>query len=95
MLNKGAFAFKIIRGALKWSLKGGSRLIEVAASAGLTVYVHPTFSNVCNTENCVILFLTNYAEWNFPRLSNGPGHFSFKGCWVVFFIFIQRGSYMV
>ena len=39
MLNKGAYAFKIVRGALKWLLKGGSRLIEVAATAGLTVYV--------------------------------------------------------
>ena len=37
-LNKGAFAFKIVPGALKWPLKGGSRLIEVAATAGLTVY---------------------------------------------------------
>ena len=39
-LNKGAFAFKIVRGggALKWQLKGGSRLIEVAATAGLTVH---------------------------------------------------------
>ena len=38
-LNKGAFAFKIVRGgALKWPLKGGSRLIEVAAIAGLTVH---------------------------------------------------------
>ena len=37
MLNKGAFAFKIVRGALKWPLMGGSRLIEVAATAGLTV----------------------------------------------------------
>ena len=36
-LNKGAFAFKIFQGALKWPLKGGSRLIEVAATAGLTV----------------------------------------------------------
>ena len=36
-LNKGAFAFKIVRAALKWPLKGGSRLIEVAATAGLTV----------------------------------------------------------
>ena len=36
-LNKGAFAFKIVRGALKWLLKGGPRLIEVAATAGLTV----------------------------------------------------------
>ena len=36
-LNKGAFALKIVRGALKWPLKGGSRLIEVAATAGLTV----------------------------------------------------------
>ena len=36
-LNKGAFAFKIVRGALKWPLKGGSRLIEVATTAGLTV----------------------------------------------------------
>ena len=39
-LNKGAFAFKISRGALKWPLKGGSRLIEVAATAGLTVVDH-------------------------------------------------------
>ena len=38
-LNKGAFAFKIVRGALKWPLKGGSRLIEVAATAGLTVII--------------------------------------------------------
>ena len=41
MLNKGAFAFKMVPGALKilvkWPLKGGSRLIEVAATAGLTV----------------------------------------------------------
>ena len=36
-LNKGSFAFEIVRGALKWPLKGGSRLIEVAATAGLTV----------------------------------------------------------
>ena len=35
--NKVAFAFKIVRGALKWPLKGGSHLIEVAATAGLTV----------------------------------------------------------
>ena len=37
-LNKGAFAFKMVRGALKWLLNGGSRIIEVAATAGLTVY---------------------------------------------------------
>ena len=37
MLNKGAFAFKIVGEALKWPLKGGSRLIEVATTAGLTV----------------------------------------------------------
>ena len=36
-LNKGAFAFKIVRVALKWPRKGGSCLIEVAATAGLTV----------------------------------------------------------
>ena len=29
---------KSFGGALKWPLKGGSRLIEVAATAGLTVY---------------------------------------------------------
>ena len=39
-LNKGAFAFKTIRGALKWPLKGGSRLIEVAVTAGLTVHTN-------------------------------------------------------
>ena len=38
-LNKGVFALKIIRGALKWPLMGGSRLIQVAATAGLTVLV--------------------------------------------------------
>ena len=26
---------------------------------------------------------------NFPLLSIGPVHFRFKGCWLVFFIFIQ------
>ena len=36
-LNKGAFACKIVRGAQKWPFKAGSRLIEVAATAGLTV----------------------------------------------------------
>ena len=30
------------------------------------------------------------AEWNFPRLSIGTVHFYFKGCWVLFFIFIQN-----
>ena len=40
LLNKGAFAFKIVRKALKWPLKGGSRLIEVAATAGLTVITY-------------------------------------------------------
>ena len=43
-LNKGAFAFKIVRGALKWPLKGGSRLIEVAATAGLTVVFFLSYS---------------------------------------------------
>ena len=56
-LNKGAFAFKIVRGALKWPLKGGSRLIEVAATAGLTVYYY----QVCAFERvyggmCKILY---------------------------------------
>ena len=46
MLNKGAFAFTIVRGgggggggggALKCPLIGGSRLIEVTATTGLTV----------------------------------------------------------
>ena len=39
LLNRGSFAFKIVRGTLKWPLKGGSCLIEVAATAGLTVQV--------------------------------------------------------
>ena len=47
-LNKGAFAFKIVRGALKWPLKGGSRLIEVAATAGLTVY---NFKDLIRLDN--------------------------------------------
>ena len=47
-VNKGAFSFKIVGGgggggggggALKWPLKGGSRLIQVAATTGLTVYI--------------------------------------------------------
>ena len=44
-LNKGAFAFKIVRGAIKWPLKRGSRLIEVAATAGLTVYLKRQSAN--------------------------------------------------
>ena len=31
---------KSFGGSLKWPLKGGSRLIEVAATAGLTVFVN-------------------------------------------------------
>ena len=34
-------------------------------------------------------FYPIYAEWIFPLLSNGLVHFSFKGCWVVFFIFVH------
>ena len=47
-LNKGAFAFKIVRRALKWPLKAGSRLIEVAATAGLTVLL--SYDVVSGTE---------------------------------------------
>ena len=32
---------------------------------------------------------------NFPTLSIEPVHFHFKACYIVFFNFIQRGSYMV
>ena len=38
-LKRGAFALKIVRGTLKWPLKRESRLKEVAATAGLTVFV--------------------------------------------------------
>ena len=38
-LKRGAFAVKIVRGTLKWSLEGELRLKEVAATAGLTVFV--------------------------------------------------------
>ena len=34
-------------------------------------------------------FLQIYAQWNFPLSSIGPVQFRFKGCWVIFFIFIQ------
>ena len=51
-LNKGAFAFKIVRGALRWPLKGGSRLIEVAATAGLTVILKSiVISMLCRRIN--------------------------------------------
>ena len=53
-LNKGAFAFKIVRGALKWPLKGGSRLIEVAATAGLTVLCSRIQHNVSTIDEMVI-----------------------------------------
>ena len=55
MLNKGAFAFKIVREALKWLLKGGSRLIQVAATAGLTVYhiLIKYYQFTCCIENSV------------------------------------------
>ena len=51
-LKKGAFAFKIVRRALKWSLKGGSCLIEVAATAGLTVYVSTDLTEARNARVC-------------------------------------------
>ena len=47
MLNKGAFAFKIVQGALKWPLMGGSHLIEVAATAGLTVSQFLQLDEMC------------------------------------------------
>ena len=50
-LNKGAFAFKIVRRAQKWPIKAGSRLIEVAATAGLTVSDNNTAS-LPLTEAC-------------------------------------------
>ena len=34
---------KSFGGTLKWPLKGGSRLIEVTATAGLTVFSSPSF----------------------------------------------------
>ena len=37
MLNRGSFACKFVQGAYNWPLKGGARLIEVAATAGGTV----------------------------------------------------------
>ena len=55
-LNKGAFAFKTVWGALKWSLKGGSRLIEVAATAGLTVY-HSVKENISAQKGLTTLYL--------------------------------------
>ena len=45
-LNKGAFAFKSVRGAQKWPLKGGSRLIEVAATAGYAI-LNTRFRKIC------------------------------------------------
>ena len=36
---------KSFGGTLKWPLKGGSRLIEVTATAGLTVYVATIHDN--------------------------------------------------
>ena len=60
MLNKGAFAFKIVQWALKWPLKGGSRLIQVAATAGLTVNERvQTELNV--TYSIVIKLLNTFA----------------------------------
>ena len=42
-LIKAHLHSKLFGGALKWPLKGGSRLIEVAATAGLTVHIKYTF----------------------------------------------------
>ena len=67
-LNKGAIAFKIVRGALKWPLKGGSRLIEVAATAGLTVFL------LCSWKIKTLFFkirrskVTDYAALTYTHL---------------------------
>ena len=37
----------------------------------------------------VMNLLTHLSQMEFPLLSIGQVHFRFKGCWVVFFIFIQ------
>ena len=57
-LNKGAFAFKVVWGALKWPLKGGSRLIEVAATADLTVV-----STIINLPFVIKIFVLSIFEW--------------------------------
>ena len=59
-LNRGAFAFEIVRGTLKWPLKGGSRLIEVTATAGLTVHMHNPNNlrhSLCHRERLPLLDL--------------------------------------
>ena len=64
-LNKGAFAFKIVQGALKWPLKGGSRLIEVASTAGLTVLPH----NLSDANN----FSPRQQNWKLLAMTRGKG----------------------
>ena len=67
-LNKGAFAFKIVRGALKWPLKGGSRLIEVAATAGLTV----ASSDMTLSKKRITKARHGCAGWSAPALFAKP-----------------------
>ena len=38
-LNRGSFACKFVQGTCNWPLKEGARLIEVAATAGGTVFI--------------------------------------------------------
>ena len=47
---------------------------------------NPEFKN--NPENS-LMYNVYIAELNDPLLSTEMDHFRFKGCWVVFFIFIK------
>ena len=73
-LYKGAFAFKIVRGgggggggALKWPLNGGSRLIQVAATARLTVQNFVKFYKTVLKIIIIIGFLINVQGHHHPH----------------------------
>ena len=58
---------KSFGGTLKWPLKGGSRLIEVTATAGLTVVFQPPQVKSYSVDMCMVVDNCNVK------------HFSIKG----------------
>ena len=42
-----------------------------------------------NKASTAVRFLTNLSRMEFPLLPIRPVHIRFKGCWMVFFIFIR------
>ena len=64
------------------------KLVKKNYSISCNVYLVKYLCNVEMEIRLTRLFV--YAERNFPPLSIGTVHICLKGCWAVFFVFVQK-----